>query len=171
MGVSKDEDPRPIIIDTINKAYADLGGRMMLFDLNPGGLLSSTMGACGITTWEKLCESTSRRRTLNQFATTIENRLPEIWPEQDPPHPFIPLLETMACYAAKCVAQHITYPTIGETKVGINDFWLLGCKDFQTIWDRTIIATQTSFSMEERDDLYFHFEEEGAVGIRENKAP
>ena len=69
------------------------------------------------------------------------------------------------CNTTKCVSQHITYLAIGETKVDINDFWLFGCKDFQAIWDRTIISTKTPFSTKERDILYFRFKAKGAVGI------
>ena len=57
------------------------------------------------------------QRTWNQFAVAIEKRLPEIWPEQDPSHPFHPLLETMVCFAAECVAQLITYLAIGESRL------------------------------------------------------
>ena len=63
MGVGKDEDPKPIIIDIINGAYADLGGHVMLFDLSHGAILGSAMGACGSTTWEKLCEGMGGRST------------------------------------------------------------------------------------------------------------
>ena len=33
------------------------------------------------------------------------------------------------------------------------------------LWDRTIIAYRIPFSIEERSDLCFHFEEKGATGI------
>ena len=56
-GVRKDDDPRPVIIDAINEAYADMGGHEMLFNLSRGAILSAKMGKLEVTTWETLCES------------------------------------------------------------------------------------------------------------------
>ena len=165
MGVGRDEDPRPIIIDVINEAYTDIGGTGLLFDVTRGALLSSTMAACGITTWESLCENMNRRRTWNRFAIAVEKVIPDIWPDRHASHPVIPLLEAIVCNAALCIARHITYLTNGETKISMNEFRLFGCKDFQANWDRTIIAHVIPFSLVERDDLYYQYEAKGSEGI------
>ena len=68
---------------------------------------------------------------MELFATTIEEVLPDIWPDRNPSHPFVPLLEAIVCNAAQCIARHITYLTNGETKVSLNEFQLFGCKVFQ----------------------------------------
>ena len=165
VGVGRDEDPRPIIIDVINEAYTDIGGTGLLFDVTRGALLSSTMAACGITTWESLCENMNRRRTWNRFAIAVEKVIPDIWPDRHASHPVIPLLEAIVCNAALCIARHITYLTNGETKISMNEFRLFGCKDFQANWDRTIIAHVIPFSLVERDDLYYQYEAKGSGGI------
>jgi hypothetical protein len=154
-GIHMDDDPRAIIMDVIEEAYVNIGGREKLFHLTEHALAIKMFGDFGMTTWNSMFERLTSRHVLSAYGAAVDSFTTDLYAHKDSYHPIRAVISCFMFHAPLVIMRHVMAMINQETRLGLLEFRLFGSQEFENAWDRWLLRERFPMSKAECTKLYF----------------
>ena len=153
--IDLNDDPRELILDVIEEAYVNLGGRTKVFELHEKLMVLRMLAEFGMTTWSSIFEKMMSRHAMATYSARVDSFLNDLFVYKDPNHPVKGIISCFLFYAPNLLMRHAMALANKETTLGLLHFRLFGSKEFQGIWTRWLLREKLPMSQAECHKVFF----------------